>query len=90
MANPLTSVNAIETDRMPPELPTRVTSEDAGARSGHGAPRADGRVAVASLGNDFCVDCYNRYGKSPLKRVDQGASSFVGNNRLEGKEWLLG
>ena len=27
MANPLTSVNAIETDRMPPELPTRVTSE---------------------------------------------------------------
>ena len=27
MANPLPSVNAIETDRMPPELPTRVTSE---------------------------------------------------------------
>ena len=27
MANPLTSVNAIETDRMPPELPTLVTSE---------------------------------------------------------------
>ena len=27
MANPLTSMNAIETDRMPPELPTRVTSE---------------------------------------------------------------
>ena len=27
MANPLPSVNAIETDRMPPELPTLVTSE---------------------------------------------------------------
>ena len=41
-------------------------------------------------GNNFCVDCYTRYGKSPLKRVDQGESSFVGTNRLEGKELLLG